>query len=162
MRLSAAILCAFLSFSFIAAPTVEAAQKKPAAVKVVKKKAVKKTVVEKTAKKKVVAASAKKKAKAPKAKAAGKRVAVKSVVRKRASARSSSRKFASSKNYRPRKAIDWATYRSRGPSYAQLIGLKGSSDPLGLSSTAVLAYDMDTNQVLYEKNADQPLPIASN
>ena len=81
MRLSAAILCAFLSFSFIAAPTVEAAQKKPAAVKVVKKKAVKKTVVEKTAKKKVVAASAKKKAKAPKAKAAGKRVAVKSVVR---------------------------------------------------------------------------------
>ena len=72
-----------------------------------------------------------------------------------------SRKFASSKNYRPRKAIDWATYRSRGPSYAQLIGLKGSSDPLGLSSTAVLAYDMDTNQVLYEKNADQPLPIAS-
>lgn len=38
MRLSAAILCAFLSFSFIAAPTVEAAQKKPAAVKVVKKK----------------------------------------------------------------------------------------------------------------------------
>ena len=161
MRLSAAILCAFLSFSFIAAPTVEAAQKKPAAVKVVKKKAVKKTVVEKTAKKKVVAASAKKKAKAPKAKAAGKRVAVKSVVRKRASARSSSRKFASSKNYRPRKAIDWATYRSRGPSYAQLIGLKGSSDPLGLSSTAVLAYDMDTNQVLYEKNADQPLPIAS-
>ena len=39
MRLSAAILCAFLSFSFIAAPTVEAAQKKPAAVKVVKKKA---------------------------------------------------------------------------------------------------------------------------
>ena len=110
MRLSAAILCAFLSFSFIAAPTVEAAQKKPAAVKVVKKKAVKKTVVEKTAKKKVVAASAKKKAKAPKAKAAGKRVAVKSVVRKRASARSSSRKFASSKNYRPRKAIDWATY----------------------------------------------------
>lgn len=161
MRLSAAILCAFLSFSFIAAPTVEAAQKKPAAVKVVKKKAVKKTVVEKTAKKKVVAASAKKKAKAPKAKAAGKRVAVKSVVRKRASARSSSRKFASSKNYRPRKAIDWATYRSRGPSYAQLIGLKGSSDPLGLSSTAVLAYDMDTNQILYEKNADQPLPIAS-
>lgn len=93
MRLSAAILCAFLSFSFIAAPTVEAAQKKPAAVKVVKKKAVKKTVVEKTAKKKVVAASAKKKAKAPKAKAAGKRVAVKSVVRKRASARSSSRKL---------------------------------------------------------------------
>ena len=43
MRLSAAILCAFLSFSFIAAPTVEAAQKKPAAVKVVKKKAVKKS-----------------------------------------------------------------------------------------------------------------------
>ena len=37
----------------------------------------------------------------------------------------------------------------------RLIGLKGSSDPLGLSSTAVLAYDMDTNQVLYEKNADQ-------
>ena len=58
MRLSAAILCAFLSFSFIAAPTVEAAQKKPAAVKVVKKKAVKKTVVEKIAKKKVVAVAA--------------------------------------------------------------------------------------------------------
>lgn len=160
MRLSAAILCAFLSFCFIAAPSVEAAQKKPAAVKVVKKKAVKKTVVKKTTKKKAVAASAKK---TTRAKAAGKRVAVKSVVRKRASARSSSRKFASSKNYRPRKAIDWATYRRRGPSYAQLIGLRGagSNDPLGLSSTAVLAYDMDTNQVLYEKNADQPLPIAS-
>ena len=63
MRLSAAILCAFLSFSFIAAPSVEAAQKKPATVKVVKKKAAKKTLVKKSTKK-VVAASAKKKAKA--------------------------------------------------------------------------------------------------
>ena len=80
MRLSAAILCAFLSFSFIAAPSVEAAQKKPATVKVVKKKAAKKTLVKKSTKK-VVAASAKKKAKASTAKAAGKRVAVKNVVR---------------------------------------------------------------------------------
>ena len=39
----------------------------------------------------------------------------------------------------------------RGPSYAQLHGLRGSSDPLGLQTTAVLAYDMDSNEVLYEK-----------
>lgn len=53
------------------------------------------------------------------------------------------------------------TYRRRGPSFAQLMGLRGSADPLGLSATAVLAYDMENNRVLYEKNADQALPIAS-
>lgn len=159
MRFATAILSAFLSFSLIAAPCAEAAQKKPATAKVTKKKAVK------TAKAPATKAVAKntvvRKPNVKTAKASVRHPAVKSVVRKQTVKRSTSRKFASSKNYRPRRAIDWATYRSRGPSYAQLIGLKGSSDPLGLSSAAVLAYDMDTNQVLYEKNADKPLPIAS-
>lgn len=34
---------------------------------------------------------------------------------------------------------------------------EGSKDPLSLSTGAVLAYDLDSEQVLYEKNADEPM-----
>lgn len=70
--------------------------------------------------------------------------------------RSTSRKFVAGNNKNR-----YVVRRVRGPSYAQLHGLRGSNDPLGLATTAVLAYDLNTNEVLYEKNADQPLPIAS-
>ena len=161
MRLITAVLSAVLSFSLIAVPNVEAAQKKPAAAKVVAKKTVTKKAVK--ARKSTVVAKKSVKSKKVVAKTSSKRPQVKSVVRgkKAIAKRSTSRKFASSKHYRKQKPINLATYRPRGPSYGQLIGLRGSSDPLGLSASAVLAYDMDTNRVLYEKNADRPLPIAS-
>ncbi len=71
----------------------------------------------------------------------------------------SSRKYALANQ--PSLKTRYYTVRRRGPSYAQLHGLRGSRDPLGLSASAVLAYDVNTNEVLYEKNADEPLPIAS-
>lgn len=160
MRLITAVLSAALSFSLIAVPNAQAAQKKPAATKVVAKKkaAVKSVRVAKTKVSVKKAAGSKRVV----AKASAKRPQVKSVIRgKSVAKRSTSRKFASSKQYRKQRPINLATYRPRGPSYGQLIGLTGSHDPLGLSATAVLAYDMDTNRVLYEKNADRPLPIAS-
>lgn len=38
---------------------------------------------------------------------------------------------------------------------------EGDKDPLSLSTGAVLAYDLDSDKVLYEKNADEPMAIAS-
>lgn len=38
---------------------------------------------------------------------------------------------------------------------------EGNKDPLSLSTGAVLAYDLDSDKVLYEKNADEPMAIAS-
>ena len=46
-------------------------------------------------------------------------------------------------------------------SVATLLGLKKNSDDLGLNSSAAIVIDQHTNQVLFEKNADVALPIAS-
>lgn len=148
MRTWATIFCSFfLAFSLAHSPVTEAAQSKSKTVasKTVKKKTAnaaktsKKVAVKKNVKKKAVIAVSNKS------------------VRKTAGKTSTSRKFAAAKNSKKR----YAVRRVRGPSYAQLHGLRGSSDPLGLQTTAVLAYDMNSNEVLYEKNADERLPIAS-
>jgi len=47
------------------------------------------------------------------------------------------------------------------PSEGQLAGLHGTSDPLDLKSSVALVVNQDTNEVLFEKNPNTVLPIAS-
>ena len=148
MRTWASFFCSvFLAFSLALSPTADAApqKSKATATKTVKKKSAKavktkKVSAKKNVRKKAVVAASNKS------------------VRKTAGKTTTSRKFAASKKVSKKR---YAVRKVRVPSYAQLHGLRGSSDPLGLQTTAVLAYDMDSNEVLYEKNADERLPIAS-
>lgn len=47
------------------------------------------------------------------------------------------------------------------PSFGQLYGLHGAVDPLDLKSSVALVMDQDTNEVLFSKNPQAVLPIAS-
>ena len=47
------------------------------------------------------------------------------------------------------------------PSFGQVYGLHGSSDALDLRSSVALVLDQDTNEVLFSKNPQAVLPIAS-
>lgn len=47
------------------------------------------------------------------------------------------------------------------PSFGQVAGLHGSADALALKSSVALVIDQDTNEVLYRKNDQAVLPIAS-
>jgi serine-type D-Ala-D-Ala endopeptidase (penicillin-binding protein 7) len=47
------------------------------------------------------------------------------------------------------------------PSYGQLYGLHAANDPLELKSGVALVLDQDTNEVLFAKNSQAVLPIAS-
>lgn len=47
------------------------------------------------------------------------------------------------------------------PSFGQLAGLHGVNDPLDLKSSVALVMDQQTNEVLFSKNAEAVLPIAS-
>jgi D-alanyl-D-alanine endopeptidase (penicillin-binding protein 7) len=47
------------------------------------------------------------------------------------------------------------------PSFGQLAGLHGTEDPLDLKSSVALVVDPETDQVLFAKNSDAVLPIAS-
>ncbi len=47
------------------------------------------------------------------------------------------------------------------PSFGQLAGLHGTQDPLDLKSSVALVVDQDTHEVLFSKNQDAVLPIAS-
>jgi D-alanyl-D-alanine endopeptidase (penicillin-binding protein 7) len=47
------------------------------------------------------------------------------------------------------------------PSFGQMIGLHESADSLELKSGVALVLDQDTNEVLFSKNSDAVLPIAS-
>ena len=47
------------------------------------------------------------------------------------------------------------------PSLAQKQGLRGTDDPLDLRSSVALVMDQDTDEVLFSKNAEAVLPIAS-
>jgi len=71
---------------------------------------------------------------------------------------------------RPKKAAP-ATTRKRNtaavreapprPSMGQVIGLHAADDPLELKSSVALVIDQDTDQVLFSKNSQAVLPIAS-
>jgi len=47
------------------------------------------------------------------------------------------------------------------PSYGQIAGLHSTQDPLNLKSSVALVIDQDTREVLFSKNDDAVLPIAS-
>ena len=47
------------------------------------------------------------------------------------------------------------------PSFGQINGLHAASDPLDLKSSVALVLDQDTNEVLFSKNSQAVLPIAS-
>jgi serine-type D-Ala-D-Ala endopeptidase (penicillin-binding protein 7) len=48
-----------------------------------------------------------------------------------------------------------------GASFGQLYGLHHTQDPLDLKSSVALVMDQDTNEVVFSKNSDAVLPIAS-
>ena len=47
------------------------------------------------------------------------------------------------------------------PSFGQIAGLRDTDDPLNLGSSVALVVDQDTDEVLFSKNPDAVLPIAS-
>jgi D-alanyl-D-alanine endopeptidase (penicillin-binding protein 7) len=47
------------------------------------------------------------------------------------------------------------------PSFGQVAGLRGTDDPLNLASSVALVIDPQSGQVLFSKNSDAVLPIAS-
>jgi D-alanyl-D-alanine endopeptidase (penicillin-binding protein 7) len=47
------------------------------------------------------------------------------------------------------------------PSFGQVFGLHGAADPLDLKSSVALVVDQETQQVLFSKNPEAVLPIAS-
>ncbi|HEY0818074.1 MAG TPA: peptidase S11, partial [Rhizobacter sp.] len=47
------------------------------------------------------------------------------------------------------------------PSFGQIYGLHSAEDPLDLKSSVALVMDQDTNEVLFSKNPQAVLPIAS-
>ncbi|MBQ8829853.1 MAG: serine hydrolase [Burkholderiaceae bacterium] len=75
----------------------------------------------------------------------GKRVAIRTPIYKKYSV------------YRPRASRRLGILKAR----ALERGKDPVNDPLLLSTGAVLAYDLENNKVLYEKNADEPMAIAS-
>ena len=60
----------------------------------------------------------------------------------------------------PRKAVKLATVVA-APTFGQLYGLHAVDDPLDLKSSVALVLDQDTNEVLFAKNSQAVLPIAS-
>ena len=76
---------------------------------------------------------------------------------KSAAAQPAKRKVAKAKS-KTRPAAAQAPQR---PSYGQLAGLHGQPDPLALKSSVALVIDQDTKEVLFSKNEQAVLPIAS-
>ncbi len=74
----------------------------------------------------------------------------------RASASASSIKKAQVKPRKVRAAVVPAR-----PSFGESFGLHGTDDPLALKSSVALVLDQDTNEVLFSKNSQAVLPIAS-
>ena len=54
-----------------------------------------------------------------------------------------------------------AASSASGASFGQLYGLHHTQDPLDLKSSVALVMDQDTNEVVFAKNSDAVLPIAS-
>ncbi len=81
--------------------------------------------------------------------------ATKVVAKKVVSSRKSVRFVAKS----PRKPIIVAI--PARPSFGQIAGLHGAQDPLDLKSSVALVIDQDTHEVLFSKNDQAVLPIAS-
>lgn len=105
----------------------------------------KKAAAKKPVKKAAVSKKSKQKYKITYVKRNGKRVAIKTPIYKKYSV------------YRPASVRRLNVLRAR----AAERGLDPVKDPLALATGAVLAYDIESNKVLYGKNAEEPMPIAS-
>ncbi len=73
---------------------------------------------------------------------------------------------ASASKAAPRKTSSSSRTRTKArqplrPSEGQIAGLHRTNDPLDLKSSVALVVDQDTNEVLFEKNPNAVLPIAS-
>ena len=72
------------------------------------------------------------------------------------------KKSKASKPARPaKKAVRKARAEPAIPSFGQIYGLRSTEDDLDLKSSVALVVDQDTNEVLFSKNPDAVLPIAS-
>jgi D-alanyl-D-alanine endopeptidase (penicillin-binding protein 7) len=60
-----------------------------------------------------------------------------------------------------RGSVRYANLVSEGRSMGDAVGLKQSKDPLSLASNAAFVVDQDSSKVLFEKNSEVSLPIAS-
>lgn len=118
----------------LAAPNVDAAQRKPAPTKKTASATAKRTVV-----------------KAPRKAAATKKA--------RASARSEKAVRVSARSARA--PVRMAAAEPARLSFGQMAGLHAVSDPLDLKSSVALVIDQDTKEVLLSKNDHAVLPIAS-
>jgi D-alanyl-D-alanine endopeptidase (penicillin-binding protein 7) len=87
------------------------------------------------------------------AKAPAEKHSSKSVVRKA--------KPAKSVKAAARKPVVLAVNEGGKPSFGELYGLHKVEDPLALKSSVALVVDQDTNEVLFSKNSQAVLPIAS-
>ena len=81
----------------------------------------------------------------------------------KASAKATSNKATASRQVRPVKVSRSTVVRAAParPSLGQLYGLHATDDPLDLKSSVALVIDQDTQQVLFSKNPQAVLPIAS-
>lgn len=151
MRILTALLTAIFCISigcYTGAATAAVEQSASSAVKKqvkAKQKASAKKAKAKKPAKKVVKKKSKQKYKITYVKRNGKRVAIKTPIYKKYSV------------YRPAAARRLNVLRAR----AAERGFDPVKDPLALATGAVLAYDIESNKVLYGKNAEEPMPIAS-
>ena len=66
-----------------------------------------------------------------------------------------------SRRHAPRHLAAVIAFQPAKPSFGELYGLHSVSDSLALKSGVALVLDQDTNEVLFSKNSDAVLPIAS-
>ena len=67
----------------------------------------------------------------------------------------------SSKRVVVRQGVNLVQFEAARPSFGQLYGLHNTADSLELKSSVALVVDQDTNEVLFSKNSQAVLPIAS-
>jgi serine-type D-Ala-D-Ala endopeptidase (penicillin-binding protein 7) len=84
------------------------------------------------------------------------------VTNKASKAAKAPKKGKANKAARPaKKAVRKARVAPAIPSFGQMYGLRSTEDDLDLKSSVALVVDQDTNEVLFSKNPDAVLPIAS-
>lgn len=97
---------------------------------------------------------------ASKSPAAKKRATAVAKAKERKATVGSSRRVATSKRSARRSAARTRVEPAR-PSVGQVLGLHGTDDPLDLKSSVALVLDQDTDEILFSKNPQAVLPIAS-
>lgn len=105
--------------------------------------------------------SQKAKAVAPKAQNSAQNSAKNRPAKKSTASGATAKKSASSKSMASQRSTARQDITPVRASFGQRAGLHGTPDPLDLKSSVALVIDQDTQQVLFSKNPDAVLPIAS-